>query len=236
MSITSGDTQREATALAESLTTQTAQASSQTEQTVPVHVIQAMREELRAEKEKNEAFRNHIQMMQWNAPQQQAPQPVNPFANADPEDSVKVKDAMRLMSEFEQRTQAQLAEIKLAAKTPDYRDVIQKYLPKAAQEDPELIEEIKRSSNPYKTAYMAAKASQAYQEDVLSSRTQNAPKAVQRPDPEMEKVIQNSKQSGNLASVGNQAAIRVNSPAYSQMSDEEFRKIKAQNMYGSKRK
>ncbi len=236
MSITSGDTQREAAALADSLTTQAAPAHSQTEQTVPVHVIQAMREELKAEKEKNEAFRNHIQMIQWNSPQQQAPQPVNPFANADPEDSVKVKDAMRLMSEFEQRTNAQLAEIKLASKTPDYRDVIQKYLPKAAQEDPEILEEIKRSPNPYKTAYLAAKASQAYQEDIVATRTPKTTVQAQKPDPDMEKAIQNAKASGNLASVGNQASVRTSHQDYKNMSDDEFRKIKAQNLYGSKRK
>ena len=242
MNIASGESEREAAALADSLTSQVAEASPQQEQTVPLHVIQAMRDELRAEKEKNEAFRNHLQMMQWNRPQQQEQRQPNPFGDADPEDSIKVKDAARLMSEFENRTNAQLAEIKLAAKTPDYREVIQKFLPKAAQEDPELLDEIKRSPNPYKTAYLAAKASQAYQDEYASKRSgykasNEVPEVKKpKPDPEAERMIENSRKSGNLASVGNNAKASGKYPSFSQMGDEEFRKYKAQNLFGNRPK
>ncbi|MES2409024.1 MAG: hypothetical protein V4509_01845 [Patescibacteria group bacterium] len=237
MTVTSGETQREAAALADSLTNQSNSNPPQQDQ-VPVHVVQSLREELRAEKEKNETFRNHMQMMQWqqnSAPQQQQ----NPFGNSDPEDSIKIKDAVKMMSDYEQRTNAQLAEIKLASRTPDYKDVIQKYLPKAAQEDPELLEEIKRSPNPYKTAYMAAKASEAYRADFLSSNqkssTQSQTKA-QPVDNDVEKMIQNSKQSGNLASVGNNARALGGTPDYRNMSDEEFRQLKSKNLFKSKSK
>lgn len=241
MTVTSGETQREAAALADTLTNQSQPAApSQSEQQVPVHVIQAMREELRAEKEKNEAFRNHLQMMQW---QQQAAQPqqpaANPFANADPEDSIKVKDAVKFMSDFEQRTRAEIAEVKLASRTPDYKDVIQKYLPKAAQEDPEILDEIRRSPNPYKAAYLAAKASKAYYEDISStSRVSQsyAPPPPPKVDPEAERMIHNSKQSGNLASVGNLSSNSGKYPSFSQMSDDEFRKFKAQKLFGQKHK
>lgn len=237
MTVASGDTQREAAALADNLTSQSG-SSAQQQDYVPVHVVQAIREELRAEKEKAETFRNHMQMMQWQ--QQQAPtqKQNNPFADADPEDSIKVKDAMKFMSDFEHRTNAQLAEIKLAARTPDYKDVIQKYLPKAAQEDPELLEEIKRSANPYKAAYQAAKASNAYHEDMKSSNSKSSIQAevkAAKPDPEAERMIQNSKMSGNLASVGNNANASGKHLAYSQMSDDEFRKLKAQNLFRSRK-
>lgn len=239
MTIASGETQREATALANSLTNDVASTGSQQEHTVPLHVIQSMRDELRVEKEKNEAFRNHLQMMQWTQPQQPQQAPQSMFGNADPEDSIKVKDAMKMMSDFEQRTSAQLAEIKLAAKTPDYREVIQKFLPKAAQEDPELLEEIKRSSNPYKTAYLAAKASQAYQDDYMSRRSSNnTSRESERPrvDPDADRMIQNSKKSGNLAAVGNQSTVAGQHPSYSQMSDAEFRAMKAKNLFKPKAK
>ncbi len=236
MSVASGDTQREAAALADSLTSQ--DNSSPQSEAVPVHVVQAIREELRAEKEKNETFRNHMQMMQWQ--QQQAPQQqTNPFDNSDPEDSIKIKDARRMMSEYEQRTNAKLAEIQLAARTPDYKDVIQKYLPRAAQEDPDLLNDIKNSANPYKAAYQAAKSSNAYLADLAASQrgssnqTQvKAPKA----DPDAERVIQNAKQSGNLASVGNNATASGQHQSYSQMTDEEFRKVKAENLFRGRKK
>ena len=238
MTIASGDTQREAAALADSLTSQSENSQLQSE-VVPVHVVQSIREELRAEKEKNEAFRNHMQMMQWQQQQSQPQQPSNPFGNADPEDSIKVKDAMRYMSDIEQRTNAKLAEIQLAARTPDYKDVIQKYLPKAAQEDPDLLNDIKNSANPYKAAYQAAKSSNAYLADMAASQrgssNQTQVKALSQ-DPDAERVIQNSKQSGNLASVGNNANASGQHQNYSAMSDDEFRKIKAENLFRGRKK
>jgi hypothetical protein len=238
MTVASGETQREAAALADSLTSQAVSGSQQQTDNVPVHVVQAIREELRAEKEKNETFRNHMQMMQW---QNQAPpqQQTNPFDNQDPEDSIKIKDARRMMSDFEQRTNSQLAEIKLASRTPDYKDVIQKYLPKAAQEDPELLDEIKYAKNPYKAAYQAAKSSSAYLADMaaLNNRSSNqSQEKAPRVDPEAERMVKNSKQSGNLASVGNNSNASGQHPSYSQMSDDDFRKLKAKNLFGSKSK
>ena len=238
MTIASGDTQREATALADSLTSQS-ENSHQQHEAVPVHVVQAIREELRAEKEKNETFRNHMQMMQWQQQQVQPQQPSNPFGNADPEDSIKVKDAMRYMSDMEQRTNAKLAEIQLAARTPDYKDVIQKYLPKAAQEDPDLLNDIKNSANPYKAAYQAAKSSNAYLADLAASQRGSSNQSqvkASRQDPDAERVIQNSKQSGNLASVGNNSNASGQHQDYGRMTDDEFRKIKAENLFRGRKK
>lgn len=228
MSVTSGDN-REAAALAEQLTNQPA-TNQQAEQTVPVHVVQAMREELKALKEKNEAFTNHLSMMQWQNSQQVQQAPHNPFGDADPEDSIKVKDAARLLNDFESRTNAQLAEIKMAARTPDYEEVIKKYLPKAAQEDPDLVAEIRRSPNPYKAAYLASKASTAYREDYVSkfrTPTNEVVKPVPKTEVDIEKVISNSKQSGNLSAVGNNASVTGKHAPYSQMTDDEFKAYKS---------
>ncbi len=231
MSISSGEPNGEAAALAASLTSQDAM-NSAPGQTVPLHVVQAMRDELRAEKEKNETFRNHFQMMNWQN-QKQAQSTPDPFEGADPEDSIKVKDAKRMINDFAQMTQSQIAEIKLAQSTPDYREVIQKYLPKAAQEDPELLEEIKRSANPYKAAYKAAKASDAYQQDLIAKHRQTNSYEAPKPkvDPEAEKIVKNSKQSGNLASVGNNASVAGTHPSFKNMTDAEFMAYKNSRLF-----
>jgi len=228
MTVTSGE-DREAAALQSNQSNQDANQQQQ----VPLHVVQAMRDEIRALKEKNDAISNHFSMMQWQGQQQPVQQKANPFANADPEDSIKVKDAMNAFSEFDNRLQSELAEIRMAAKAPDYKEVINKYLPKAAQEDPELVSEIKRSSNPYWAAYKAAKASEAYQKDQSSRYNENnkSESTTKKVDNDIDKIIANSKQSGNLASVGNNATKGDNYPKYSQMSDEEFLKIKSANKF-----
>lgn len=228
---TSGEN-REATALAEQLTTNE-QPVQQPDQ-VPVHVVQAMREELKALKEKNDAFSNHIQMMQWQQPTQQpVQQPVyDPFQGKDPKDSILVEDAQRLFGDFTNQVKneirSQIGEIKMATRASDYKDVINKYLPKAAQEDPEILQEIKSSSDPYKLAYLYAKSSKAYQEDQFSQRSQQSPnKLDSKSSQDLDRIINNAKQSGSLASVGNQSNTAGQFPSYSRMSDDEFKAYKA---------
>jgi len=239
--MTTAGENREAAALTEQLLTNAATPQQQAEPQVPVHVVQAMREEMKALKEQNQAFANHLEMLRWQQSQVQQPvqQPASPFGNADPEDSIKVKDAVRMYQDFNQQIQTNMAELKMAAKRSDYNEVIQKYLPKATQEDPDLIQEIQRSQNPYLTAYLAAKASKAYREESMSSYratpNQGPQQAAPKAEIDIDKVIANSKQSGNLASVANNAGPAGQHPQFSSMSDAEFRQYKSGIRYGSKR-
>ncbi len=233
MSIASGDN-REAAALAAELTSNSQEPTQSGNQSVPIHVVQAMREELKQLKEKNEAFSNHMQMMQWkNQSPQPQPQPHNPFQGRDPKDSILVEDAQRMFGDFahqiKSEIRSELSEVKVASRSSDYKDVINKYLPKAAQEDPEIIDDIKNSANPYKTAYLYAKASKAYQDDLVSSR---APQSKQTETPksaskDVERIVHNAKQSGSLASVSNLAGVGDDNTKYSRMSDAEFKAMKS---------
>lgn len=229
MSTASGEN-REAAALATALTSE---AQPRASETVPVHVVQSIRDELRQEKEKNEAFRNHFQMMQWQQQQQTPPpQAYNPFQGKDPKDSILVEDAARVFGDFANQLRnefrSEIAEVKVSSKANDYKEVINKYLPKAAAEDPELIHEIKNSANPYKAAYLAAKASQAYQDDYAASKaSKNASTSASQGNQDAERIVSNAKQSGNLSSVGNQATLSDRHQSYSRMSDEEFLKFKS---------
>lgn len=229
MNESSGDTQREAAALAETLVAQNEAPVQQREEVVPVHVVQSIREELKALKNENETYKNHINMMAWqNQQKPQAPAP-NPFGNLDPSDSITVKDAMGAYQGLEHRFNAQLAEVKMAQRTPDYNDVIRRYLPVAAQEDPELIQEIQNSANPFKAAYMAAKASKAYQEDLIRDRIK-AQEAAPKPHPHAERVVNNMKQSGSLASVASSSSPGADKGQFKAMSDSEFIAWKNENV------
>ena len=230
MTTSSGDTNREAAALAESLASQAESPAPQQEQVVPVHVVQSIREELKAVKEQNEAFKNHLNMMQWQqqSQQQQAPQPPDPFKDLDPEDSIKAKDAMRIVQDMNNRFESKFAELKIAQKSADYGEVIKKYLPLAAQEDPELLQDIQRSGNPYKMAYNAVKASKAYQEDMIRERIGKAePPQAPKAQPQAERVVNNARQSGNISSIASNSTANGPLPTFSNMSDDEFRAFKA---------
>jgi hypothetical protein len=235
MSVSTGETQLEAAALADQLTTNSAPPS---QDTVPIHVIQAMREELKGLKQQNEALNNHFQMMQWQQPQQPQQQAYDPFQGQEPTDSITVEKARQGISALENKFSAQLAELKMTARNPDLKEIINQYLPKAAQEDPDILDEIKRSPNPFKTAYLAAKASTAYREDYMNKfREQSAPKLQPKVDPEAEKIVNNLKQSGNLSSVGNSAKSAPSKhPNFSQMTDDEFRQYKSQIRFGGSKR
>ena len=229
MNESSGDTQREAAALAETLVAQNEAPQQQREDVVPVHVVQSIREELKSLKSENETYKNHINMMQWQNQQKPAQPAPNPFGNLDPADSITVKDAMGAYQGLEQRFNAQLAEVKMAQRTPDYGDVVKRYLPLAAQEDPELIQEIQNSANPFKAAYMAAKASRAYQEDLIKDRMK-VQESAPKPHPHAERVINNAKQSGSLASVSSNITPSGSHAGFKNMSDSEFLAWKNENV------
>lgn len=215
-----GDTQREAAALAETLATQADNATPQQENLIPVHVVQALREELKSAKEQNEVFKNHFNMMQWQQKPQEA---VDPFQGIDPEDSIKAKDAFKLYQDLNRKFESRLAEVKITQKAPDYGEMIRKYLPLASQEDPELLQDIQASSNPYKTAYNAIKASKAYQEDYLKDKMKEPVKS----NPYAEKVVANARQSGSVASIPSQSSHTGSYPSFSQMTEDEFREFKS---------
>lgn len=229
MNESSGDTQREAAALAETLVAQNEAPAQQQQDSIPVHVVQSIREELKALKTENETYRNHINMMQWQTQQKPAQPAPNPFGNLDPADSITVKDAIGAYQGLEQRFNAQLAEVKMAQRTPDYNDMIKRYLPLAAQEDPELIQEIQNSANPFKTAYLAAKASKAYQEDLIRDRMK-AQDAAPKQHKDAERVINNLKQSGSLASVSSNITPSGSHAGFKNMSDAEFIAWKNENV------
>jgi hypothetical protein len=233
MNQSSGETQREAAALAESLSTQAEPAAPQQEQVVPVHVVQSIREELKAVKEENEVFKKNLYMMQWQtqSQQQQPAQPSSPFKDIDPEETVKVKDIARAYEDLNSRFESKLAEIKIAQKSTDYGEIIKKYLPLAAQEDPELLQDIQRSGNPYKAAYNAVKASKAYQDDLIKERLgkQQDSQQAQTPkvQPQAERVVSNARQSGSVSSIASNSTPSGQFPSFSNMSDEEFRQFKS---------
>jgi len=78
------------------------------------------------------------------------------------------------------------------------------------------------------------KSSNAYLADLAESKSKSNNQSQNRalqPDPDAARVIHNSKQSGNLASVGNNANASAKHENYSQMSDDDFRKLKARNLF-----
>lgn len=212
-------------------------------QQVPLEALEKIREELQKIKYENESLRGNLKMysdhfellrngqFQQQA-QQQAPQEPEIFSNDDGEyltvgqakkfAEYMAKQQDKLYQTNQQmfaKQQASVAEINFMAANPDYRDVIQTYLPEALKEDPELADDIRGARNPYSYAYkMAKKCSKYVQEQAKKSLS-----------PESKKAFDNMTKPKSLSSVGNASKVSTQGK-YNAMSDSEFRKLMAKNL------
>lgn len=212
-------------------------------QQVPLEALEKIREELQRIKNDNESLRGNLKMysdhfellrneqMQQQQSQQQARE--QEIFSEDDGEYLTVGQAKKFAEHMAkqqqqlyhtnqqmfQQQQASVAEINFMTQNPDYKDVIEKYLPSALQEDSDLAEEIRSAKNPYKYAYKMAKRSSKYLEDQAKSNL----------SPESKRTFENLKKPRSLSSVGN------NSPAstqgkYKAMSDQEFKKLMTKNL------
>lgn len=189
------------------------QAQPPQEQLVPLSALQAERQQRQQLQESMKLMQDHVALLQANKT------PTEPQDTLKDDDVLTVGDAKKFLAQTQQKTEAQLEELRMQQTFTDYADVIRTYLPEALKEDPELRDDIQRAANPYRLAYKFAKKSEAYQKAQREKIT----------SPDALKAITNSQKTGNLSSVGTVApAAPVGS--YKTMSDAEFMKHVQKNM------
>lgn len=198
---------------------------------VPLEALQSIRDEVKELKNENRSLRenvqtysNHFEMMAAQQKQQQ-PKEADPLEGLADDDYLTAGQARKFAeqmsnysSQLARQTQASNAELKMMAEHADYKEIIKDYLPKAIEEDPELLQEIKSASNQYKYAYKMAKKSQAYLKD----------QAKKTMSPKSQKVFDNYTQPQSLSSAG--APVKANGEGkYRSMNQADFRKLVAKN-------
>lgn len=202
------------------------------ERTVPLEALQSIRDELKELKSENRGLKdnlmtysNHFEMMNAQQRKQESNQNQDAFDGATDDDLITVGQARKFADQMQQysqsvakQTQQSTAELQMMASNPDYKDVINKYLPLAMEEDPDLKREIQSASNPYKYAYKMAKRSTAYMKDASKSNL----------SPQSQKVLDNYTQPKSLSSVGNPAPVSPQGK-YRAMSNNDFRALVAKN-------
>lgn len=191
--------------------------STQQENHVPVHVLQALRSENQSLKENFKMVSEHLELIKANQMQQQAA-PQDNLSSLSDHDVLTVGDAKKVIGQIERKRQMEMEELKMTQMYPDYSDTIRKYLPQVLKEDPELRVEIENARNPYKMAYMLAKKSTQYVEETRSKKKSE----------DAERILSNTQKTGNLSAVGSVSPI-THASQYRSMSDEEFRKLMNKN-------
>ena len=164
-------------------------------QTVPVDVVQQLRDELNDLKQENELYKQ--QLYQANPQTQQT----MPQQDVDDDDDIITKGELKkLIAQQTQQQQALMAEMQAKSRHSDYEEVIKNNLPNVLKDNPMLLQD------PYETAYAIAKA--------LSEKTESGRQKA-------EKIIQNATQPKSAETMGSAAAVSDTDRILT-MSDEEF--------------
>lgn len=194
-----------------------AQHSQAESQYVPVEALQAERRERQKLQEEMQAFKEHMNMLQYQTQSlaKQREEPKEPEYR--PDDVLTYADFQKLASGFAQTQTQTLREIKFAQDNPDYAEVIKNHLPEVLKKTPSLRSKLEQTQD-FELAYYLAKQSDSYRE-----------KAGKEVNPRAQKMLESGSQVGNLSQVGTVAPTSQHK-SYKTMSDEEFMKQVQRNM------
>lgn len=196
---------------------QVQEAQNTQEQAVPLSALQAERQQRQQLQEQNRMMQDHIDLLRSNNLQQKTVQKEQ-FNDLSDDDVLTVGQAKKFVTQLTQQQKAEVEELKMATQYPDYAETVKKYLPEVIKENPELRDAIMNAPNPFRTAYILAKKSDAFLKERGIERTQDA-----------KKVIQQQQRAGNLSAVGS-ASPASSVSSWKTMSDSDFMKHVNKNL------
>lgn len=186
--------------------------------------IVAIREELARERREKEELKQNFELWKASLHKQNIPEPVvqkNPIEELDQEDALPVGVYKHQEQEWVKRQRAletEIAELRMAVKYPDYKEVLDEYAAPLIKEKPHLAAGFYASQDPWQYAYEIGKLAKL-------GRQQAATPVAPSPAPEVsrnaQRMVENSRKPGSLSAVGGQGSFHAVKD-YANMSDEEF--------------
>lgn len=190
---------------------------------VPVSVVKAIREELKAIKgqsadDRAERDRLTQELAVYRAQiqahyAQQAPKEEDPFDGLEDDDVLTVAQLKAIAPKLAPKKDPLEIESQVRAQNPDYDAVIKEFLPKLLMTKPHLKREIESARNPYQLAYDLASGTPEY----VKNRLQGDHKE------RLDKAEQNSKKPGSLSQVGQTNKTR-SAEFYDTLTDDDLEK------------
>ena len=187
------------------------------ERQVPLDALQAERSERQKLQDEVRMLKDHMQIMQANNARPPE-KPKDDFDGLADDDVLTVGEFKKAISKKEQLYQANIQELRMTQKHPDYADVVTKYLPEIIKQNPSLGQTLQRGQD-FDLAYYLAKNSDAYKADH---------KRVKK-HADAERIVQNAGRTGSLSSMGSTSPISQ-AKQYATMSDADFKKLVNKNM------
>jgi len=192
------------------------------DQTVPVSVVQSMREELNELKGQLQTAQDQVRLYQANVSQSQETQGQGQqqqdrgegglLSGREDDDVLTVEDAKRLISAMDSRLGQVVGELTTFAQKGDYQEVIEKHLPNVIKSNPALIEAIRTSKNPSILAYELGKTDPEYQKKL-------AEKAQGETQTQIDKNLQ---KPGSASQAGGGGGGLSSADQFAQMDDDKL--------------
>lgn len=192
-------------------------ASSATEQNVPLSALQSERAKRQQMEEELRMIKDHLALSQVNQSQAAQKKP-DEFEGLEDSDVITVGEFKKLTGRLASQFKMTIEEMRIAQKYPDYQQVVTKYLPDVLKNNPGLRNTLQQSSD-YELAYYLAKNSDSYRDE--NKRTKKSADA--------QRIVENSQKAGSLSSTGSASPISQ-AKRYRDMSDDEFRELVSRNL------
>lgn len=184
--------------------------------------IVAIREELERERREKEELKANFEIWKASLQKQNIPEPQmqkNPIEELEQEDALPVgvyKHQEQEWNNRQKQMQNEIAELRMAIKYPDYKEVLDEYAAPLIKEKPHLAAGFYAAQDPWQYAYEIGSLAKRGRQAVAP--TQPAPPQVSR---NAERMVENSRKPGSLSAVGGQGSFHAVKD-YANMSDEEF--------------
>jgi len=186
-------------------------AAGQGQKTVPLEVLQSVREEKKAEAQKRQELEDRLRQIEAQqaqaAPQQGQRQSQDPLEELDDDEFLTAGQVKKLRQQDQQQSQAVLAEMQLRQTTEDYDDVVQNHLPELIKQDPALQQDLANAPNPFRMAYRLGKE---YKERVKGGQTGSTDQPDSQEQSELSKALEDQ---GNKPGSASQAGSSTQAPA-----------------------
>lgn len=196
------------------------QSGQQESGTIPLSALQAERTQRQQLQDELKMIKDHVSLLQANQYHPAAEKPKDELESLDDGDVLTVGEAKKFLSKMNKNYQMSIEELKMTQKHPDYQEIITQYLPEVLKNNPGLRRTLENSQD-YELAYYLAKNSDTFRKE----------KGQTKRHADAERIVQNSKQAGNLSSVGSTTPISQ-AKRYKDMSSDDFRNLVHRNLGG----
>jgi hypothetical protein len=202
---------------------------------VPLHVVEAVRNELSTFKGKNSELEEKLMQFQMMPPPAAQPAAAAPAAPTDPLDGmdddelVNVKDIRKIIQTVKQDNssvaplKADFAKLQLHVMDPNYETTIRNYLPEMVTVNPMLKGMIMRAENPLAAALAVARMSpkfiQAMEAAKAGGTAPSPPKDILS---DLQRIIENAAKPGAPGAMGGGGGAVAGNDRFRTMNDADF--------------